>query len=57
LLPTTSFSPPHATSADTAPDVAARLADIGFAMDWTTIRNIEDGRRKTIPLDCVFAIA
>jgi hypothetical protein len=30
---------------------------MGFAMDWTTIRKIEDGRKKTIPLDYVFAIA
>jgi hypothetical protein len=39
------------------PKLSARLAEIGFAMDWTTIRKIEEGRKKTVPLDYVFAIA
>jgi len=37
--------------------LAARLAEIGFAMDRTTITKTEQGRRKTVPLDDVFAIA
>jgi hypothetical protein len=39
------------------PQLAARLAEIGFPVDWTTIRKIEEGRKKTVPLDSVFAIA
>jgi transcriptional regulator with XRE-family HTH domain len=37
--------------------LSARLAEIGFAMDWTTITKIEQGRKKTVPLEYVFAIA
>jgi transcriptional regulator with XRE-family HTH domain len=37
--------------------LAARLAEIGVAMDRTTITKIEQGRKKAVPVDDVFAIA